>query len=144
MATKKSAVRKKVKVNADTKKLYLLQSITENALTPIMMIDSDFVITYANKSTIVLLQKYEETLKSLYPGFSANNLIGTCIDIFHANPAHQRKLLGNPNNLPYSTDIEVGPLVFRLGVTALTDETGGYVGLQSGMVRYNRGQARAY
>ncbi|MEQ6341966.1 MAG: methyl-accepting chemotaxis protein [Gammaproteobacteria bacterium] len=105
-----------------------LQSAVERAMTPIMMIDRDLVITYANESTVALLSKHEQTLRSLYPGFNVSKLAGTCIDIFHKNPAHQRKVLGDPANLPYSTDIKVGPLVFRINVTALCDVQGGYIG----------------
>lgn len=105
-----------------------LQSTVDNAMTPIMMIDRDLVITYANDSTVVLLRTHENALRSVYPGFDVNNIIGTCIDIFHKNPAHQRQLLNNPNNLPYSTDIAVGPLKFRINVSAMFDSNGEYIG----------------
>lgn len=105
-----------------------LQGTVDNAMTSIMMIDRDLVITYANKSTVDLLNKHGATLRSLYPTLDLNKLVGTCIDVFHANPAHQRQLLSNPANLPYSTDIKVGPLVFRINVTAIRDNAGTYVG----------------
>ena len=105
-----------------------LQGTVDNAMTAIMMIDRDLVITYANHSTVSLLKKHEEALRKLYPGFNADKLIGTCIDIFHKNPSHQRNLLADPTNLPYSTDIQVGHLTFRINVTATYDEKGEYVG----------------
>ncbi len=105
-----------------------LQSTIDNAMTSIMMIDRDLVITYANDSTVTLLRAHENALRSVYPGFDVNNIIGTCIDIFHKNPAHQRQLLNNPNNLPYSTDIAVGPLKFRINVSAMLDSNGEYIG----------------
>ena len=106
----------------------LMQSAVDGAMTAIMMIDRDLNVTYANQSTIDLLKKHQDTLRSVYPGFNADNLIGTCIDSFHAKPAHQRQLLSNPANLPYSTDIQVGPLTFRINVTAQIDASGDYVG----------------
>ncbi|MBI3772925.1 MAG: PAS domain-containing protein [Gammaproteobacteria bacterium] len=105
-----------------------LQGSVEGAMTAMMRIDRDLVITYANKSTLELLRKHEDKLRSLYRGFSVDKLIGTCIDIFHKDPSHQRKLLGNPSNLPYSTDIAVGPLIFRINVTAIMNGAGEYVG----------------
>ena len=126
MATKKSEVKKGVA--SDTAKLRLMHSAVDNAMTAIMMIDRDLVITYANNATKELLKKHEQTLQSLYPGFDANNLLGTCIDIFHANPAHQRNILNDPKNYPYTTDIIVGPLVFKINVTALMDGSGKFVG----------------
>ncbi len=105
-----------------------LQAAVQNSMTPVMMIDRDLVITYANTATIELLTKNESTLRQLYPGFSVSSALGTCIDIFHKNPSHQRKLLADPSNLPYSTDIKVGPLIFNINVCALFDMAGEYIG----------------
>ena len=105
-----------------------LQGTIDGAKTSIMMIDRDFVVTYANKSTIDMLTEYQDTLRSVFPGFDVAKLVGTNIDAFHKNPAHQRKLLSDPANLPYNTDIEVGPLSFNLNVTAIMDAEGAYIG----------------
>ena len=105
-----------------------MKSAVNGAMTAIMMIDRDFTVTYANKATIDLLTKHQDTLRSIFPAFDASSLIGACIDMFHKNPAHQRQLLSNPSNLPYQTDIEVGPLKFALNVTAIIDSTGNYTG----------------
>jgi len=105
-----------------------MKSAVDGAATAIMMIDRDFNITYANKATIAILKKNEDELRRVYPGFSADNVIGGNIDSFHKNPAHQRQLLSNPNNLPYKTDIQVGPLTFDLNVTAQITEDGEYIG----------------
>jgi len=105
-----------------------LQGTIDGAMTAMMMIDRDFNITYANQSTIDLLTKHETTLASVFPGFKAANAVGTCIDSFHKNPAHQRQMLSDPDNLPYKTDIDIGPLKFSLNVTAIKDADGNYVG----------------
>jgi methyl-accepting chemotaxis protein len=105
-----------------------LQQAVTNSSAPLMMIDRDFVITYANNATIELLSRHEETLRSIYPGFSAKNVVGACIDVFHKNPSHQRRLLDDPSRLPYKTKITVGPLRFSLNVTAITNAKGEYVG----------------
>lgn len=105
-----------------------LQGTVDGAKTSIMMIDRDFFVTYANKSTIDMLTEYQDTLRSVFPGFDVAKLVGTNIDTFHKNPAHQRKLLSDPANLPYNTDIEVGPLSFNLNVTAIMDADGAYIG----------------
>ena len=108
--------------------LVRLQSAIDGAATAIMMVDRDFNITYANSATIAILKKNEDELRSVYPGFSADNIIGGNIDSFHKNPAHQRQLLADPNNLPYKTDIQVGPLIFALNVTAQITDEGEYIG----------------
>lgn len=105
-----------------------MKSAVDGALTAIMMVDRDLTITYVNHSTMKLLKEHEPTLRELYPNFYADNIVGTNIDMFHKNPAHQRQILSNPANLPYSTDIQVGPLTFRINVTAQIDAMGNYTG----------------
>ena len=105
-----------------------LQGTVDGAMTAMMMVDRDFNVTYANKSTIDLLTKHEAALASVFPGFKASELVGSNIDTFHKNPAHQRTMLADPGNLPYQTDIAVGELKFSLNVTAIIDPEGVYVG----------------
>jgi methyl-accepting chemotaxis protein len=105
-----------------------LQQAVSSASTAIMMIDRNRVITYANSATVELLRKNEPALRQVYRSFSADAIVGQCIDIFHANPAHQRRMLESPENFPYSTKIKVGPLVFKINVTAIRDGRGNYIG----------------
>ncbi|MBL1262021.1 MAG: PAS domain-containing protein [Thiotrichaceae bacterium] len=112
----------------ESRELIQMRSAIEGAITAIMMVDRDLVVTYANKSALSLLKKNETVLQSLYPGFKADDIIGTCIDMFHKTPSHQRKILDNPANLPYSTDISVGPLIFNLNISAQIDDHGSYIG----------------
>ncbi|MEK6747966.1 MAG: methyl-accepting chemotaxis protein [Pseudomonadota bacterium] len=105
-----------------------LQSSLDNAMTSVMMIDRDLKITYANQSTVAVLKKNVDVLRSVFSGFDPEKMLGECVDRFHKNPAHQRRLLEDPRNLPYSTDIQVGPLKFRLNVTAIKDTKGAYIG----------------
>ncbi len=105
-----------------------LQRAVDGAQTAMMTIDRDLVITYVNEETRRLMRRHAEVLRRLYPGFDPENLVGQCIDQFHKNPAHQRRLLADPSNLPYETDIEVGPLTFHIRVSAIHDLKGNYVG----------------
>ncbi len=105
-----------------------LQRAVDGAQTAMMTIDRDFFITYTNGATDELMRQHGDALRGLFPGFDPNNLVGVNIDIFHKNPAHQRQLLATPANLPYETDINVGPLKFHLRVSAVHDLNGAYVG----------------
>ena len=127
MATSKKMVQQDIESSAVTE-LTKMRGAIDGAMTAIMMVDRNFVITYANNSTQALLKKHEATLRETFPGFSADNLVGSCIDQFHKNPQHQRQLLADPANLPYQTDIVVGPLKFSLNVTAIVDDAGHYIG----------------
>ena len=105
-----------------------LQKLVDNAQNAVMMVDRDFVVTYVNEATNRMLQKYADTFTKIWPSFDAKKILGSCIDQFHKNPQHQRDLLADPNNLPYQTDIQVGPLTFTLTVTAQIDANGEYTG----------------
>lgn len=98
--------------------------------TASVMIDRDFNVTYVNQATVDLLKKYESTFRAKYPGFRADKefIIGANIDAFHRNPSHQRKLLDDPANLPWTTDISIEDLTFELNVTAIHDPQGKYIG----------------
>ncbi|NRB40778.1 MAG: PAS domain-containing methyl-accepting chemotaxis protein, partial [Pseudomonadales bacterium] len=105
-----------------------ISSAVDGSATAMMMVDRDFIITYANQSTVDMVKENLEHFEKQFKGFDLEGLLGTCIDIFHKNPAHQRKLLDDPNNLPYKTEIAVGPLTFALNVSAMKDTAGEYIG----------------
>ena len=67
-----------------------LQSAVDGARTAMMMVDRDLVVTYVNAATLELLRAHESELRQVYPGFDASRIVGTCIDRFHRDPAHQR------------------------------------------------------
>jgi len=114
--------------DAEKTELACLRSAVGGAMQAMMMIDRDFNITYVNEATTNLLKKHEATLRSVYPGFDASNMVGQNIDIFHKNPAHQRQLLSTPQHLPYRTDIHIADLTFQLNVSATMDQAGNYIG----------------
>ncbi len=105
--------------------------------TNLMMADPTGQIVYANPSVLSMLRRREQALKSALPSFSVDRVVGTNFDSFHKNPAHQQNLLGNPDNLPYKTEISVAGLVFELIAIALRDDKGNHVGCCA-MVRPNR------
>lgn len=108
----------------------LYSSALNNMITAVMMVDRDLKITYLNKATIELLGKHEIKFQNIWPNFKANEqfLIGTCIDTFHKNPDHQRRLLSDPKQLPIRTDINIDDLIIELNVSAILDSQGQYIG----------------
>ncbi len=105
-----------------------LQSAIEGSATATMMVDRDLEITYANPATVDLVGKNLEEFRATFPGFDLDHLIGTCIDSFHKDPSHQRRILNDPRNLPYQADIQVGKLTFALNITAITSSDSEYIG----------------
>ena len=105
-----------------------LRRIVEDSDAAFMMVNRDFKVTYVNQATTELLNQHANTLRTVWPSFDPNNMVGICIDQFHKDPSHQRKLLSDPKNLPYNTDITIGPLTISLNVTGVYDSKGQYVG----------------
>jgi methyl-accepting chemotaxis protein len=101
----------------------MLKAMLENVPLNVMYVDRDLVLRYMNTSS-------RETLRTLQPYLpvSVDEMIGTTIDIFHKNPAHQRTLLADARNLPHQAVIQLGPESLDLAVTAVHDEQGAYVG----------------
>ncbi|WP_206485552.1 methyl-accepting chemotaxis protein [Thalassotalea sp. G2M2-11] len=114
----------------NSKQSEFIMAALEQSATAFMMIDRDFIVTYVNPATMKLLKTHEHVFKLEWPGFKAeeDSILGTCIDTFHVKPEHQRKLLSDPNNLPYTTDITIGHLIIELNVTAIFDQGGEYIG----------------
>ena len=76
----------------------------------------DFRVSYVNNATLEGLKQIESALP-----IKADEIVGQCIDIFHKDPQHQRRLLSDPKNLPFKGKIEIGGEVLDLYVTAIMD-----------------------
>jgi len=59
----------------------------------IMIADNDGIIRYTNAAIVTMFTKAEADLRRQLPNFRANDLIGHNIDEFHANPAHQHRIM---------------------------------------------------
>jgi methyl-accepting chemotaxis protein len=102
--------------------------IVDRISSAITMVDRDFMVTYVNEPTRELLKKNEAAFRSIWPNFDVNKIIGTCIDTFHKNPAHQRQLLADPSRLPIRTEITIGQLKVALLVSGVFDSKNNLVG----------------
>ncbi len=68
-----------------------LDQVTGN----VMMADASYNIIYMNNSANELFKRNEKDFRTDLPNFNADELVGTNIDVFHKNPAHQRAILDN-------------------------------------------------
>jgi methyl-accepting chemotaxis protein len=116
------------KQEEQNKKAYLMSMVVEKSGGGYMMINRDFKVTYANEQSVAMLNKHLSTLREIWPGFDPATIVGSCVDQYHKVPSRQRELLSNPANLPYKTDIQVGPLTFALTVHEQRNAEGDYVG----------------
>jgi methyl-accepting chemotaxis protein len=89
----------------------------------VMFADDRGVITWVNEAsrrTLAQLQRYLP--------IAAAGIIGTNIDVFHRNPAHQRALLADRTRLPHTATIPLGPELLELNVSAVEGPDGRRVG----------------
>ncbi len=103
-------------------------SALEASSSAVIMVDRDLIVTYANESTFELFRNAADEFRKMWPDFNPDEIIGTCIDRFHKDPSHQRRILADPTNLPFTTDISVGDLKINLNIGAVMDLQGEYVG----------------
>lgn len=101
-----------------------LRTMVDNMPINVMLADpQDFKITYVNKTSIDTLTPLNDLLPC-----KAEDLLGQCLDIFHKHPEHQRNILGDPDNLPHTANINLGHHILKLEVAAIKDADGQYVG----------------
>ena len=110
------------KIELETKSAEVT-SMMENSPTNVIYADKDLNIKYMNPAS-------EETLKTVaqYLPIPVDQIIGNSVDIFHQNPAHQRKILADPMNLPHRAIIQLGPEKLDLLVSAIYDDNHNYLG----------------
>lgn len=61
----------------------------------VMVADMDGQIVYANDAVQRMMSRAESDIKTELPEFSSADLMGSNIDIYHKNPAHQRAMLSD-------------------------------------------------
>ncbi len=101
----------------------IFKPMVENASVNLMLCDLDFNIRYINPASLRTLRQIEQHLP-----VKADQVVGSKIDIFHKDPAHQRSMLATDKHLPHSAKIRVGPEHLDLNASAMYDTNGKYVG----------------
>ncbi len=79
----------------------------DNVSTGVMIADTDRKIIYVNPAVQRILKRAEADIRSQLPNFSADQLLGSNIDLFHKNPPHQAQLLAGLRET-HSADLLIG------------------------------------
>ena len=93
----------------------------------VMVADDNFNIMYVNQAQSTLMKAAESEIRKVLPNFDAAKLIGTNIDVFHKNPAEQRKMMEQLTDT-HEAQIDIGNQLFKLVTTPVTDTHGKRVG----------------
>ena len=100
-----------------------LQYMLDNLSLPVMLTDKDFKITYANKISISALGPLKQ-----YLPVDIDKIVGSCIDIFHKNPAMQRGILSDKAKLPHKAKFQIGDQWMSLNANGLYSPKGELIG----------------
>ena len=112
------------RVKAEEESNRLMNMVDEMPLNVMFCdVNDDFKIKYMNKASSNTLSGLQQLLP-----VPVSDMIGKSVDIFHKNPEHQRRLLGNPQNLPHTANIMLGEEHLKLLAAAVNDRDGNYIG----------------
>lgn len=100
-----------------------LEGVTSN----MMMADENYNIIYINPALRKFLQDAEADIRKEMPQFNVEKLVGSNMDIFHKNPAHQRGMVAKLTGL-HKTSIMVGGRSFNLLAQPAFDKNGKRLG----------------
>ena len=94
----------------------------------VMVADADYNIIYMNGTLQEMLREAEPALRKELPNFDASKLVGVSMDVFHKNPAHQRRLMDALTGTRESR-ITVGGQKFQHIATPVVDRHGQRAGV---------------
>lgn len=100
-----------------------IQNMMDNIPINVMLANRDFEVVYLNPASIRTLKQIERILP-----IPVDQIKGRKIDIFHKEPEHQRRLLGDPKNLPHRARFPLGEEWIDLLATAIYDKDKNYIG----------------
>lgn len=99
----------------------------DNVSTSAMVADADNNIIYINEAAEKMMVNAEADLRKDLPNFDARKILGSNVDIFHKNPAHQQALLEKLTST-YKTQIKVGGRSFDLIANPIVADDGTRIG----------------
>jgi methyl-accepting chemotaxis protein len=104
-----------------------IKQALDNSSMCFMMSNADREIEYMNDSVYEMLKKCESAIRKDLPQFNVETLIGTRIDSFHQNPAHQHKVLDQLKTV-HEARLNLGGYSFQLNINPIRDENGNDLG----------------
>ncbi|WNH51902.1 methyl-accepting chemotaxis protein [Stenotrophomonas oahuensis] len=100
-----------------------IRAALDDVTTNVMIADAQRNIVYVNRPLQRMLTAAESDLRRDLPQFSAAELVGRNIDIFHRHPEHQARLLETLKST-HRAQIRVGGRVMQLIVNPIIDDAG--------------------
>jgi methyl-accepting chemotaxis protein len=99
----------------------------DHVSTGVMIADNERNIIYCNNSVKRVLKGAEADIRKALPNFSADNLVGQNIDVFHKNPKHQADMLARFTST-HVANLQIGVRQMRVTANPVITESGERVG----------------
>ncbi|MCB1875743.1 MAG: HAMP domain-containing protein [Chromatiales bacterium] len=109
-----------------TENLRIRQAL-DNVSANVMVADANNDIVYVNGSAHGLFREAQDDIRRELPKFDAGRLVGTNIDVFHKNPAHQQRLVAGMRST-HRAGFEVGGRTMRFVANPIVGENGERLG----------------
>ena len=70
-------------------------AVLDHLSNPVMVADTDMIVRFVNESAYRMFEAIEDDIRRDLPHFTARDVVGKSIDLFHKNPAYQRRLMAD-------------------------------------------------
>jgi len=109
---------------AEKEEMLRIKTALDQVSGNVMIADADYNIFYINNKANELMHDAENDFRKALPNFQANGLMGSCIDVFHKNPGHQRRLLDSLTQSYRSSDMNIGGRVMQVVANPVNNDRG--------------------
>ena len=103
------------------------KSALDNLGSNVTVADANFSIIYCNNSVREMFNAAQADFRKELPSFDAGRVLGSNIDMFHKNPAHQRNILANLTKT-FTTQVKIGGRTLHISVNPMLDAAGKRLG----------------
>ncbi|GAB5499983.1 MAG: methyl-accepting chemotaxis protein [Pseudohongiellaceae bacterium] len=103
------------------------KSALDNTNANIMIADKDNSIIYMNSAADSLFKTQEKEIQKHLPDFDAYSLIGSSMDVFHKDPAHQKALI-EALTKTYKSSAVIADITFSIIASPIFDSNGYRIG----------------
>ncbi|HUI59725.1 MAG TPA: PAS domain-containing protein, partial [Steroidobacteraceae bacterium] len=100
-----------------------IKSALDKASASVMLADDNLNIIYTNESAQKLFREAQADFRRELPNLDAEKIVGTNIDVFHKNPAHQRGMLASLRST-HTAEIRLGGRVMRIAASPVVTAAG--------------------
>jgi methyl-accepting chemotaxis protein len=97
----------------------ILTAAMDTTSTNLMVADADFTIISINRSLEAMFSRNEKSIQGALPKFSARQVVGSNMSMFHRHPAQQYELLKDLRGRSWIGEFFLSDIAIRLTVTPI-------------------------